>query len=78
MVTVNRSDAEKERRARLRNHIKETFPDGKIPDPFTFGFLNVESSEDTKHLPFIHATIHISPYEWPNGTPEPEQVFQNV
>lgn len=36
MEPVNdRSDADKERRARLHDIAMKAFPDGKIPDPYT-------------------------------------------
>lgn len=31
-----------------------------------------------RDLPFIQATIRISPYEWPDGTPEQVQTFQDI
>ena len=79
MEPVNdRSNADKGRRARLRDLAKKDFPGGKIPDPYTAVWLNLIGDESTRDLPFIQATIRISPYDWPDGTPEPVQTFQDV
>jgi len=79
MEPVNdRSNADKGRRARLRDLAKKDFPGGKIPDPYTAAWLNLIGGAEMRDLPFFQATIRISPYEWPDGTPEPVQTFQDI
>lgn len=79
MEPVNEgSNADKGRRARLYDLVKKDFPGGKIPDPCTAAWLNLVGGAEMRDLPFIQATIHISPYEWPDGTPEPVQTFQDI
>ncbi|KAL6300365.1 hypothetical protein BKA93DRAFT_740662 [Sparassis latifolia] len=43
----------KERRRRLLDLTKQTFPDGKVPDPFTLTWLALSQDADANHLPFI-------------------------
>lgn len=76
MEPVNdRSNADKGRRARLRNLAKKDFPGGKIHDPYTAAWLNLIGGAEIRDL---QATIRISPYEWPDGAPEPMQTFQDI
>lgn len=66
MEPVNdRSNADKGRRARLRGLAKKDFPGGKIPDPYTAAWLNLIGGTEMRDLPFIQATIRISPYGHP-------------
>jgi len=79
MEPVNdRSNVDKERRSRLRDLAKKDFPGGKIPDPYTSAWLNVMDGAAMRDLPFIQATIRVSPYAWPDGTPKPVQAFQDI
>jgi hypothetical protein len=48
----------------------------QIPDPYATDWLTNDTA--TRKLPFIQATITLSPYEWPDGTPQPVQTFDDV
>lgn len=72
------SDSEKARRLKLRDLTRKDFPDGKIPDPYASTWLNLSGDSSTAKLPFIQATITVSPQDWPYDTHPPEQTFQNV
>ena len=74
--SIGSDDAGKALRFKLRDIARKAFPDGKIPDPYTTGWLTLDDAE--RDLPFIQATVTVSPYEWPDGTPEPAQTFRDV
>jgi hypothetical protein len=71
-------DSTKARRLKLRDLARSEFPDGKIPDPYAAAWLNQYNGAALRDLPFICATICISPYTWPEGTNEPLQTFSDV
>ena len=59
------SDSEKARRLELHNLTRKNCPDGKIPDPYATTWLNLSGNSSTAKLPFIQATITVSPQDWP-------------
>ncbi|KAF5385014.1 hypothetical protein D9615_001026 [Tricholomella constricta] len=52
-----------ERRRRLVALTKEAFPDGRIPDPYTSVWVNKSDDGSTRYLPFICATLVITPQD---------------
>src|ERR1700722_9231046 len=50
----------------------------RVARSLTTAWPNLIGGAEMRDLPFIRATIRISPYEWPLGTPEPVQTFRDI
>ncbi|KAF8200028.1 hypothetical protein K438DRAFT_1759059 [Mycena galopus ATCC 62051] len=68
----------KERRRRLVELTKDSFPDGKVPDPFTLSWLALSQDVAANKLPFILASRIVVTSATDMSDNPPENVFEDV
>jgi hypothetical protein len=64
----------KERRRRLLELTKQSFPDGKVPDPFSLTWLTLSRNR----LPFILASRIVVTSATDTSDHPPQAIFENV
>ncbi|KAJ7654308.1 hypothetical protein B0H17DRAFT_1146804 [Mycena rosella] len=68
----------KERRRRLVELTKDSFPDGKVPDPFTLSWLALSQDVAANKLPFILASRIVVTSATDMSDNPPENIFEDV
>jgi len=68
----------KERRRRLLELTKQTFPDDKVPDPFLLAWLSLSQDVAANKLPFILASRIVVTSATDTSDYPPQSVFENV
>jgi hypothetical protein len=68
----------KERRRRLLELTKQSFPDGKVPDPFTLTWPALSQDAAANKLPFILAPRIVVTGPTDTSDNPPQSVFENV
>ncbi|KAJ7764601.1 hypothetical protein DFH07DRAFT_956058 [Mycena maculata] len=68
----------KERRRRLVQLTKDSYPDGKVPDPFTLSWLALSQDVAANKLPFILASRIVVTSATDMSDNPPENLFEDV
>jgi len=68
----------KERRRRLLELTKQSFPDGKVPDPFALTWLSLSQDAGANKLPFILASRIVVTSATDTSDHPPQSVFENT
>jgi hypothetical protein len=68
----------KERRLRLLELTKQSFPDGKVPDPFSLTWLSLSQDVAPNKLPFILASRIVVTSATDTSDNPPQSVFENT
>jgi hypothetical protein len=68
----------KQRRRRLLELTEQSFPDGKVPDPFTSTWLGLSQDVAANKLPFILASRIVVTSATDMSENPPQSVFENV
>ncbi|KAJ2916981.1 hypothetical protein MD484_g3465, partial [Candolleomyces efflorescens] len=68
----------KDRRRRLLELTEQSFPDGRVPDPFTLTWLGLSQETAANKLPFILASRIVVTSAADESDNPPQSVFENV